>query len=506
VTPSAAGTHAPERVTLTFQTDSGRRYLYDDVTGGILPWNDAREAALTSAVAAASPDLAPSAAVDGGGGAAGFVNHWLARGAFLRRPPEYPPLPGDDATIDLVRQCAMQLVLIVTEQCNLRCRYCVFSGSYTYERPHGLTRLSVADACRAVDWFAELVAAQRAQHPGRQFALTFYGGEPLLNVPVIRATLEHAARRFPGWFRPGITSNGVQLTPQNVAMLVAHRVHLAVSLDGPASEHDRNRRDAGGMATHARIMKRLAFIRRRYPDYWRDYVSAACVFDYGTDLEAAAAFFDTDNGVPRPAFVNMASDLNTTHWRAAAPEDLRRLRAAAARLRARYKRALIEGTPIGGYDRLLGGGDIFQLTIRPRLNDVRTPYLPFSGTCFPGRKIAVGVSGALHLCERVNTTAPIGHLDRGIDPERVRSMVEEYQRTVLARCASCPATRLCSICFSHVLADDRFVDPAALCEGARRRAISSLRDYISIMEANPEADFSFESDTMQMERRWLFCS
>lgn len=70
------------------------------------------------------------------------------------------------------------LILQVTQNCNLRCDYCVYSGSY-HNRIHSNKRMSFEMAKKGIDFLAE--------HSGEcdKIHLGFYGGEPLLEFELI---------------------------------------------------------------------------------------------------------------------------------------------------------------------------------------------------------------------------------------------------------------------------------------------------------------------------------
>ena len=46
-----------------------------------------------------------------------------------------------------------QLILQVTQECNLRCKYCVYSGEYKGFRKHSNHRMSFETAKKAIDFF-----------------------------------------------------------------------------------------------------------------------------------------------------------------------------------------------------------------------------------------------------------------------------------------------------------------------------------------------------------------
>jgi sulfatase maturation enzyme AslB (radical SAM superfamily) len=123
-----------------------------------------------------------------------------------------------------VRLHALQLVL--TDDCNFSCRYCY--------RAKGKAALSLSAARRAVRLFLP-----RAR---REFAVYFYGGEPLLRfglirdlVPEIRSLARLSGQRP----RFGLTTNGSLVGESELAFLEEHRFTLILSFDGSAQDRQR---------------------------------------------------------------------------------------------------------------------------------------------------------------------------------------------------------------------------------------------------------------------------
>lgn len=489
------------RVTLSFVSERGRKYLYDDITGTIFPWSELREAALNAFLGGKLDEEAaciqrqfghPEATA-----AIQFVKKWKERyGAFCRAQTEPLDLPSTVECLELIRRSSTQLILVVTENCNLRCRYCAYSGSYKYNRVRSPRRMTPELAIHALDWFVDLVRPQLRRNPRKKLFATFYGGEPLLNIATIEAVLEHSQHRYPGLFHYSLTTNGVLLVDKIVHLFERHQVSVVVSLDGPQSEHDRERVDTAGRGTHSRILERLGRVREMYPQYWKDHFLSLPVVSYKSDLNAVVAFFEQNEGkVPRCVRSTLVAREHGTYWQDATRDDYIRLNDGLRRLRDQFKRKIIDNVPVPSFVRALAGNPVVQVALRGRLHDPINPHLPFTGTCFPGYKIAVGVDGTLNVCERVNGTFPIGHLDieadRGIDAERVRSMIDGYQRVVLPSCPSCPVTRLCNFCMARSVAGGIITRSSDACQATLQSATKCLRDFVSIKEGNPGADVSF---------------
>jgi len=142
--------------------------------------------------------------------------------------------------------------VVVTADCNLRCSYC-------YEN-----RKQPA----SVPWFALATAIDAyALGARRRAVLSFLGGEPLLEFPLIARAVRRLGRRFPNR-RPryGLTTNGLLLTGRRIAFLERHRFDVQISCDGVQAAQDLRAR--GTFASLDGLLDRMrsrhrAFFRRR---------------------------------------------------------------------------------------------------------------------------------------------------------------------------------------------------------------------------------------------------
>ncbi len=67
-----------------------------------------------------------------------------------------------------------QLLLIVTDSCNLRCKYCIYGGGYEGYRNHGLEQMSFETAEKAIDYYHQL--HQNIFIPNKLMVINFYEG------------------------------------------------------------------------------------------------------------------------------------------------------------------------------------------------------------------------------------------------------------------------------------------------------------------------------------------
>jgi len=132
----------------------------------------------------------------------------------------------------------MNLVVFLSDRCDLSCDYCFLS--LNRGKP---VVLPETDAASAVD--AHLARA------GARARVTILGGEPLLHPEL---ALSIARRACAGGAKVTVVSNGTHATPELAAALLGLGAELAVSVDGPAEAHDKHRRLAGGGPSHAKVM------------------------------------------------------------------------------------------------------------------------------------------------------------------------------------------------------------------------------------------------------------
>ena len=152
------------------------------------------------------------------------------------------------------------LSLNVAQSCNMRCRYCYGNdGSYG---KNGL--MTTKTALRAVDWLLETSGDRK------NLALVFFGGEPLLNFPLISQTVHHALQngRLAGKeFHFSITTNGTLFRKEIIQFLNKHNFSVTISYDGDRIMQNVNRplaSGSGSFKTVNRGMKR--FLRSRKGD------------------------------------------------------------------------------------------------------------------------------------------------------------------------------------------------------------------------------------------------
>jgi len=177
------------------------------------------------------------------------------------------------------------MCLHAAHDCNLRCAYCFADAGDFHLAGRGLLSFKVGKA--ALDW---LVARSGGR---RTLEVDFFGGEPLMNFPVVRRlvaygrTLEAASGKR---FLFTITTNGLALDDENMGFIVREMHNLVLSIDGRPEVHDRMRPTVGGRGSYASVApKALALARKRgQRQYYVRGTYTAYNLDFAEDVLALA--------------------------------------------------------------------------------------------------------------------------------------------------------------------------------------------------------------------------
>jgi uncharacterized protein len=181
------------------------------------------------------------------------VDHYIESGYI------FPDIGEEDKPESLpVKPRIVSTTLNVVSACNLKCIYCWNKGGI-YGREQKEKRMSGETARRAVDLMFENSLETD------DLLVDFYGGEPLLNFPVLRSTMDYCKElqgRSKKRFSFKVTTNGTLLTEEVAWYFNKMGVSLGISIDGTKKIHDRNRPFPDGTGSWKRIQKNLDLVTK----------------------------------------------------------------------------------------------------------------------------------------------------------------------------------------------------------------------------------------------------
>lgn len=122
------------------------------------------------------------------------------------------------------------LTIAPTMKCNFRCPYC-------YEKGRNLATMSIETIQKTKNFISSLKKTYN------NLSVTWYGGEPLLALPIIKELMELSIKVFGSQnVHSSLISNGYLMTQQSVKTMKELSIdHIQITIDGPPEIHNQRR-------------------------------------------------------------------------------------------------------------------------------------------------------------------------------------------------------------------------------------------------------------------------
>lgn len=384
-----------------------------------------------------------------------------------------------------------RLCFISTEECNLRCEYCVYSGAYFKKRTHNSNnRINWDTAKKAIDLFLSVSVGSTSR------TISFYGGESLLEFPLILKVVEYLSNLNVS-VEYSLNTNLTLLTPEIARFLISHKFKLSISLDGPAEVHDRFRLTKNKKPTHYLVEKNLFYLRSLDESFFINSVSFNVVIvPHDESLDAVDNYFARDlfKGLPINAFhvLTLNPDDNSFFERHHYMDFLGRFDSYSKSVFIRlhttsakdYEKHRIS------YNRHLPAiKRIYFRNKRPL--DQYEVYWPNSICILGMRSLLFTANGLIYPCETLydKKELSIGSITKGIDADFISRVTEEYISKCNELCRDCWAYRFCYQCFSSSYEKGVYSDSLRQkeCTETKRVFVEELKLYVSIISRNVHA-------------------
>lgn len=375
------------------------------------------------------------------------------------------------------------LILQVTQQCNLRCNYCVYSGNY-YNRTHTAQRMDFELAKKAIDFY--LLRSDEAPN----LTLSFYGGEPLLEFDLIKKCVDYISKKkgeqtvkFP------MTTNGTLLTEEKFEFLINNNFNIMISLDGTKESHDANRKFLSGEGSFDLVIKNLKLLKKYNETYYKEHVLINCVISATTNLNETYDFFcDSELFYPNSInfnFVDLVdikdpsiSEIKPQNQQIKDFEYLKMLLCLINRKEWDTKSTILRRS----------ADNIELLYEQLHRHAIEARKMHHSGPCIPGiRRLFVTVNGDFFPCERVpesNSLMSIGSLKSGFDYKKMDFFLNNG-KLIEKECLECWNLVECNYCLGSVEKHDQNVTGELLlekCNSSKLSTESSLQQVCVLAE------------------------
>ncbi len=314
------------------------------------------------------------------------------------------------------------LCLHVSHDCNLRCKYC-FADEGAYHSVREVMSLDTAKA--AIDFLL------RESGNRKVLEVDFFGGEPLMNLDVVKGTVYYAkeqAAKAGKRFLFTTTTNGLLLDDDTIDFFNAEMENVVLSLDGRPEVHDAVRKTVNGNGSYAVVIDKIKrFVRARGDKkYYVRGTFTAKNLDFASDV-----LFLADQGFDSISMEPVVTDLPDLQIR---EEHLAAIEREYERLCEEYLRREEEGR----------GFNFFHFNI-----DLE------GGPCLSKRVSACGAgneyfsvvpNGDIYPCHQFAGDAKwkMGNVFEGRLDEEIRRLFAESCLFTRKRCENCFAKFICS--------------------------------------------------------------
>lgn len=390
--------------------------------------------------------------------------------------------PMTDFVENIIENNMTKLTLQVTQNCNFRCEYCVYSGSY-HNRVHNNKRMDWDTAKTALDFLYKHSANTS------EMTVSFYGGEPLLEMELIKQCVNYAKVLFKGKrLQFNLTTNASLLTDDIILYMQKEKFLLTISLDGPQDVHDKNRAFADGKrGTYNVVIENIKRIKRIAPAFV-DRTTFNAVLDDENDYRVINRYFMEDPTVSD--MVVSTTYINAVNRKNEIIRNNKDNYIEICREKFRGMMYLLGRFPREGVSKLVIReiSDIGRVVHKRIISKqvIQTVAHP-GGPCVPGiHRPFVNAYGKIFPCERVNETCAdmcIGNIYDGFDIKAIKKLLNVGKMTESA-CKQCWAFNFCTQC--GVAADDgeRMTPEVRLakCNTIRNNIDNMLKDYIVLKE------------------------
>ena len=383
------------------------------------------------------------------------------------------------------------LILQITQNCNLRCKYCAYSGSYK-NRIHSNKRMAFEVATKAIDFVVS------HSEDAEQFYIGFYGGEPLLEFPLIKQCVDYANRQCEGRkIKYHLTTNATLFSKEIIEYLIKNNFDILISLDGPESVHDKYRKfAASSKGSYQKVIVNVNEIRKSSQDYFEKHIRFNAVLDYESSFEDVAGFFVNENMFVKDMW--QLSEISTRYICDTKSVSDTYIEEYEYTLFKYYLYKLKKMKRTSGT--IFNGQFEHLKKFMERFENAKQTELPkkwhHGGPCVPGIvRLFVDADGKMFPCERVSELseiACIGSVYSGWNYENILQMLN-LEKATSERCRNCWAYQYCTTCIGDAdgitcISDSHICNH---CSEVLNNVESLMKDYVVLRELGYCSEMEF---------------
>lgn len=323
----------------------------------------------------------------------------------------------------LDRTNSSKITLMLTQDCNLACKYCYGGDSGKYNSSGEI--MSKEIAFRAIDYLFK-------KSPNENFYyITFFGGEPLLNFTVLRQTVEYCEELFGKYEKKvgyAVTTNATLLKDEYIDFLKEKEFGITISMDGTKEIHDKYRVFPNQKGSYDIIVKNIEKLVKKNIRFTIRATLAAEFFDKYDEvyshlislgansvfISRVSVYSNINNN--KLSYIERDSDNND--------------------LSTSFNKKTINSDKLNSIKKEI---EIEKIISSIRYASRKRIFCGFMKGC-----IAVSCNGDFYPCQRyVGLDGfEFGNLNNGIDKKRMQNILDELDKNT-RKCEKCFARNIC---------------------------------------------------------------
>lgn len=451
------------------------KYFYDSGTGRVLQISDS-ESRILNEVLNSNFDIDEISAKNND------LYEFIKRNNLLSRSRELEFIipTKEEFKRNLIGNCK-QVIIELTEDCNLRCSYCIYNKYHPNFRGYSNKAIKIEKIFKTISYLLD-------NYHSDEFYLSFYGGEPLMEFDNMKKTIDYCLKKYNKIkFHISFTTNLTLLTDRMLDYFInipVKGISILCSIDGTKDIHDRYRKFKDNYGSYNIAMENFIKLKNRFHELENKNLSINCVISppYNREKIDYIDKFFKDNlkvGEEIPitySYADMGTDDNFIPDNDITP----------------IENWEINKISEDNYYKLsfLTSKTLFRINNR-RIGDVeKTKNIFLHGNCIHGqRRLFLSVNGEFKICERTGNAISLGNYLNGYNIDKIyEKYYLDYVKYFKNICNECWACDLCDICYEKVFDEEGIINgiEKRICPQVRKLINNDFINYFEILENNPK--------------------
>jgi len=387
--------------------------------------------------------------------------------------------------IDDINQGIIETSTVIfetTRRCNLNCKYCSCGQLYCNSNQKSKSDLNINSAILLLEYLFKLKSLYSSK---KQIAISFYGGEPLLNFHFIEEIIKYVDSKLTDMqIKYDIVTNGV-LLDKYMDYLVGKNFTIFISLDGNIKNND-YRVFKNGQSSFQSVYLNIKKLQQKYPDFFKSNIIIKSVLHNKNSVTDIIKFFNEsiDKTPEISSLKTNCIKIEKRHefeemfvsyeYSVLQSDDISYLE---EKISKELPDSKIIFASVVNYNSYIYS-DYIDLIFRGKIK--KTP----SNTCLPfSKRVFLTIDDHLLPCEKIDYKYSFGKVENNqviIDYENLINFYNDVFDRIRSKCYNCSRQNNCPQCMFQLDLDNREIECNSFLNYLPFKEV--LKGYIELIE------------------------